>query len=234
VVVAPEDRYHAEMVAAFADEVKKQGGRIMFSTTYEASTVDFGPQIKALRESDLQQEGKMMEPPPDASVAPGLPQPRPLYAPGFDVVFLPGDGETVGLLAAQLAYYDVNLPLLGTSGWNGRDLIKSGGRFVEGGMFVDAFFLEAPDPTVQQFVKTFRSRYREDPDLFAAQAYDATLLLLQALKAGGTSGDRLRDRLVAINGYHGVSGLTGVGPDGEAERRLSWIQVKNGRFVPAL
>jgi len=60
------------------------------------------------------------------------------------------------------------------------------------------------------------------------------LLLIQAIKAGGTTGERLRDQLTKITGYQGVSGMTGFGPEGEPQRRLTWVQIKNGRLTPAL
>jgi ABC-type branched-subunit amino acid transport system substrate-binding protein/predicted negative regulator of RcsB-dependent stress response len=233
VVLAPQDQYSGEVVAAFTEEVARQGGRVVFASTYEPGAVDFGREIRAAKETDLKQEGTMTMPEPSSDAPPGA-TPEPIYVPGFDAAFLPGDGDTVGLLAAQLAFYDIHVPLLGTSGWNQAGVIKTGGKYVEDGIFVDAFFPHSPDPVVQQFVKQFRARYQDDPDVFAAQAYDATALVIQAIKAGGTTGERVRDELTKINGYHGVSGVTGFGPQGEAQRRLSWIQIKNGRFVPAL
>jgi ABC-type branched-subunit amino acid transport system substrate-binding protein len=233
VLLAPQDRYSAEVVAAFTDEVARQGGRVMVSSTYAPNAVDFGREIKQLKESDLKQEGTMVTDVPESDARPGV-TPQPMYVPGFDAVFLPGDGETVGLLAAQLAFHDVNVPLLGTSEWNGRDVVRTGGKYVEGGIFVDAFFSNSLDPIVQQFVKQYRARYHEDPDAFAAQAYDATSLLIQAIKTGGTTGERLRDELTKITGFQGVSGMTGFGPEGEPQRRLSWIQIKSGRLTPAL
>jgi len=231
-ILSSSDGYSVEVVAAFKDEVARQGGRIVFSATYEPGAVDFGSEIKRLKESDLLQEGTMVTP-PEAPSAPDVAV-QPLYVPGFDAIFLPGDGETAGLLAAQLAFYDIRVPLLGTSEWNGRGVIKTGGKHVEDGIFADVFFVGSPDPVVQQFVKQFRQRYRDDPDVFAAQAFDAASLLIQAIKAGGTTGERLRDELTKIAGYHGVSGISGFGPEGEVLRRLSWVQIKNGRFLPAL
>jgi ABC-type branched-subunit amino acid transport system substrate-binding protein len=72
------------------------------------------------------------------------------------------------------------------------------------------------------------------PDVFSALAYDATSLLIRGLKAGATTGERLRDELSKITGHSGVSGITGFGPEGEVQRQFSWIQIRNGRFVPAL
>jgi len=233
VVLAPQDRYAIDIVAAFSDEVARQGGRLIFSATYEPTAVDFGPEIKRLREVDLRQEG-VLETLPAENAVPNTPAPEPVYLPGFDAAFLPGDGETVGLIASQLRFYDIPVPLLGSSGWNNRAVVTNGGRYVDDAIFVDAFFVNSQNPTVQQFVKQYRARYRDAPDVFAALAYDATLLLVRGLKAGATTGERLRDELTRISGPSGVSGITGFGPTGDVVRDFSWIQIRNGRFVPAL
>jgi ABC-type branched-subunit amino acid transport system substrate-binding protein len=233
VVLAPQDRYSIDVVSAFSDEVTRQGGRLIFSATYPPGAVDFGPEIKRLRETDLRQEG-VMETLPAENTEPNAPAPEPVYIPGFDAAFLPGDGETVGLIASQLRFFDISVPLLGSSGWNNRAVIANGGKYVEDAIFVDAFFANSQDASVQQFVKQYRARYREPPDVFAALAYDATALLVRGLRAGAATGERLRDELTKITGQAGVSGITGFGPEGEVQRQLSWIQIRNGRFVPAL
>ncbi|MFZ5876685.1 MAG: penicillin-binding protein activator [Nitrospirota bacterium] len=233
VVLAPHDRYSQDVAAVFADEVARLGGRVVFSSTYEPGAVDFGREIKALKEADLKQEG-VMETLPAETGAPDAPPQEPLYVPGFDAAFLPGDAESVGLIAAQLRFHDVVVPLLGASGWNDRSVIKIGGKYVEDAIFADAFFLDSQDAAAQQFVKQYRARYRVAPDVFAALAYDATATLVRGLKNGATSGDRLREELARMVGYAGVSGLIGFGADGDAQRRFSWIQIRNGRFVPAL
>ncbi|MDR7492021.1 MAG: DUF2089 family protein [Armatimonadota bacterium] len=137
-VITPQDRYSLDVVTAFSEEVARQGGRLIFSATYEPGAVDFGREIKRLKEVDLQQEG-VLETLPSEDTAPGAPPPEPVYVPGFDAVFLPGDGETAGLVAAQLRFFDIAVPLLGSSGWNQRGVIRSGGKYVEDAIFVDAF-----------------------------------------------------------------------------------------------
>jgi ABC-type branched-subunit amino acid transport system substrate-binding protein/predicted negative regulator of RcsB-dependent stress response len=233
VVLAPRDRYSQEVAAVFADEVARLQGRVVFSVAYESGAVDFGRDLKALKEADLKQEGVMETLPVEAGAPEALPR-EPVYVPGFDAAFLPGDAESVGLIAAQLRFYDIVVPLLGASGWNDRSVIKIGGKYVEDAIFPDAFFPDSQDAATQRFVKEYRARYRTTPDVFAALAYDATATLVQGLKNGATSGERLRDELTRMVGYAGVSGVIGFGADGDAQRRFSWIQIRNGRFVPAL
>jgi ABC-type branched-subunit amino acid transport system substrate-binding protein len=232
-ILAPQDRYSQDVVTAFSNELARIGARIVFSGTYEPGAVDFGREIKGLKEADLKQEGVLEQLPPEVGGTETRPR-EPVYTPGFDAIFLPGDADTAGLLASQLRFHDIAVPLLGASGWNDRSVIKSGGRFVDDAIFADVFFSDAQDPLVQRFVKEYRARYRVAPDVFAALAYDATTVLVRGLKAGATSGDRLRDELTRIADYTGITGLTGFGSDGEAQRKLSWIQIRNGRFVPAL
>ncbi|MFZ5863078.1 MAG: penicillin-binding protein activator [Nitrospirota bacterium] len=243
VVLSPRDRYSQDIAAAFADEVARRQGRVVVSATYEPGAVDFGREIKALKEEDLKQEGRMETLPAEAVApkappnAPGTepaPPKEPVYVPGFDAAFLPGDAETVGLVAAQLRFFDIAVPLVGSSGWNDRVVVKNGGKHVEDAVFADAFFVDSQDPAVQRFVKLYRARYRAAPDVFAALAYDAAATLVRGIKSGATTGERLREELTKTAGDVGVSGLTGFGSDGEAQRRFSWIQIRNGRFVPAL
>jgi ABC-type branched-subunit amino acid transport system substrate-binding protein len=233
VVLAPRDRYSQDVAAVFAEEVARLQGRVVYSAAYDPGAVDFGRDIKALKEADLKQEGVMETLPVEAGAPETLPR-EPVYVPGFDAAFLPGDAESVGLIAAQLRFYDVVVPLLGASGWNDRSVVKIGGKYVEDAIFPDAFFPDSQDAATQRFVKEYRARYRTTPDVFAALAYDATATLVQGLKNGATSGERLRDELTRMAGFSGVSGLTGFGADGDAQRRFSWIQIRNGRFVPAL
>jgi ABC-type branched-subunit amino acid transport system substrate-binding protein len=236
-VLAPQDRYSQEVATAFGNEVGRLGGRLVYSGSYQPGAVDFGAEIKNLKEADLKQEGVLEQLPVEEgtpAAAPGAPPKEPVYIPGFDALFLPGDAETSGLLASQVRFFDIAVPLLGASGWNDRTVIKTGGKFVEDAIFVDVFFADAQDPAVQRFVKNYRARYHAAPDVFAALAYDATAALVRGLKSGATTGERLREELTKMNGYAGVTGLTGFGADGEAQRRLSWIQIRSGRFVPAL
>jgi ABC-type branched-subunit amino acid transport system substrate-binding protein len=138
----------------------------------------------------------------------------------------------VGLIAGQLAFYDFkNITLLGSNGWNSKDLLKIGGRFVEGGVFVDGFFSGSTDPVVQSFVERYRTRYQTDPTIFAAQSYDITRMVLAALQKGIASGPALRDYLLTVKDFPGASGRLNFTPEGEAEKKLFIIQIKNGRFV---
>jgi branched-chain amino acid transport system substrate-binding protein len=96
---------------------------------------------------------------------------------------------------------------------------------------VDGFFAAAPSPAVHTFVERFRTRYDATPDLLAAQAYDTLLMCAQVLKAGAQTPAQLRDGLLHVQNFAGVSGLTSMGNKRDAEKVLYLLTVKGGQIV---
>ncbi len=226
VIFYPQDTYGLEMMKVLSEEVNRLGGEIIASEAYPPDANDFGDPIKHVIQLDLARYGAMI--PPDN---PSTGQ-KPEYIPGFDGVFLLGDGMKTGLLASQLAFYGIkDRTLLVSHGGNSSEFLLAGNRFVEGAILVNGFFEGSTDPTVRNFVSRYQAKYQEFPDLFAAQAYDCVQMILLALKSGATQPDQVRDYLAQVRGFHGASGLTTFHPKGQVEKRLFVIQVKNGKYV---
>jgi ABC-type branched-subunit amino acid transport system substrate-binding protein len=226
VIFYPQDAYGLEMMKILSEEVNRLGGEIIASEAYSPDANDFGDPIKHMIQLDLARYGAMI--PPDN---PGAAQ-KPEYIPGFDGIFLLGDGMKTGLLASQLAFYDIkDRTLLVSHGGNSSEFLLAGNRFVEGAILVNGFFEGSTDPTVRSFVNRYQAKYQELPDLFAAQAYDCVQMILLALKSGATQPDQVRDYLAQVRGFHGASGLTTFHPKGQVEKRLFVIQVRNGKYV---
>jgi ABC-type branched-subunit amino acid transport system substrate-binding protein len=227
VILHPNDHYGAALSQSFSMEATRLGGAILTVQSYPLQATDFGPQLKQIKEIDLKETGTLLP-------VEGRDKEKTVleYAPGFDAIFLPGDADKVGLIASQLAFYDFKrVVLLGSNGWNSKDLIRIGGRFLEGGVFVDGFFSGSNEPAVQSFVERYRARHQAEPTIFSAQSYDVTRVILTALQRGITSGSALRDYLLTVQDFAGASGRLNFTPEGEAEKKLFIIQIKNGRFV---
>jgi ABC-type branched-subunit amino acid transport system substrate-binding protein len=125
----------------------------------------------------------------------------------------------------------VKVGFLGNSTWNSPDLLRFADRTVEGDIFVDGFFADSQDPTIHDFVVRYRLRHQTDPTSFSAQAYDATRLVLEAIKRGATSGKTVREQLARSADLPALSGPAGFGANGTLDRRMFVIEVKKGRFV---
>jgi ABC-type branched-subunit amino acid transport system substrate-binding protein/predicted negative regulator of RcsB-dependent stress response len=224
-ILFSNDAYGGEMMRAFTEEVGKFGGEIIARASYDPDATDFGPQIKYLKDADLAKYG-VLGPPPE--------QKGELreYKPGFDGIFIPGDYNEVGLIAPQLAFYNIQgVTMLGTNGWDSPDLFRIGGKYVDGGIFVDGFYPASSDPAVRSFVDRYRNRFNEEPSLLAAQAYDTASLILKSIQQGASSGETIRDFVSRVQNFPGATGPINFTPEGDLAKRLYVIQAKDGKFI---
>lgn len=96
----------------------------------------------------------------------------------------------------------------------------------------DGFFARSRDPRVKRFVAEFKGAFGRTPDYIEAVAYDSASLVLGVLaeKAPATRGD-VRDALLAVNAFPGVTGSTSFDETGDADKTLTLLKGKRRRFV---
>ncbi len=153
----------------------------------------------------------------------------------FDAVFIPDAPKKAGLIIPQLAYYDIrDVYLLGTNLWNSKVLLDMSGAYMKETLVTDGFFAGSPSERVKQFVDTFQLVYQRTPGVIEAAAYDSAWILFQTMRRTATNSRRdLKQALLQLDGFEGVSGQTGFNPNGEARKQLAILRVKQGRFVQA-
>lgn len=232
-ILYPDTIYGREQARLFAQEIRQHEGEIIAMESFKEGDTDFSPQIKRLKAEDLKKYGLAV--PYDPSRPAGKPigktEKRILYTPGFDAIFIPSRASEIGLLAAQLAFHDVKVPLLGTNGWNSQDFLRTADRTVDGAVFVDGFFVDSANTNVQNFVQRYQKRFQGSPTLFTMQGYDAAKLVLDAIHRGATSGEAVRDLLTTQHDISTLMGPASFGPEGTLQRPLALLQVKHGKFV---
>jgi branched-chain amino acid transport system substrate-binding protein len=227
-ILYPDTPYGHEAATLFGAEVKKRGGEVIAAELYKETEADFAQPIRRIKDADLKKYGEATT---TKATKNGKSVTRVQYTPGFDAIFLPADFNQVALIAPQLLFYDVKVPLLGTNTWNSPNLTKLADRSIDGSTFVDGFFIDSPDQNVREFVDRYRRKYQSDPSPFAAQAYDAARIVLEAIRKGATSGRGVYEQLLQTSDFPTLSGPAGFGPSGTLQRRLYVIHVKNGRLM---
>jgi ABC-type branched-subunit amino acid transport system substrate-binding protein/predicted negative regulator of RcsB-dependent stress response len=234
-ILYPDTVYGRELARLFAQHVVHQEGEIIASIAYKEGETDFRSPIGQLKAEDLKKYGVEVpieeDPAKSLTKATGKKGKRILYSPGFDAIYIPGRSLDVGLLAAQLAFHDMTVPLLGANGWNTPDFARVADRSIEGSIFVDGFFIDSTLPSVQDFVERYRKRYQAVPTLFAAQGYDAARLIVDAIRKGATSGEAVRDYFLTQHDLPTLGGPSGFSAEGTLNRPVFLIQVKQGKFV---
>ena len=244
-ILAPQTSHGKKLLHIFQRAAVQNGGEVIAAEWYQPGTTDASRQIIRMKETDLSLYGEMLPLVPEEPVDPenggvtedeapenGNEEDAPLvYTPGFDALFLPGHPTDVAFLAAQLAFFDVNVPLLGTNTWNHPNLLTWGRSSIDEGLFGDALFLETTDPKTQRFITAYRERFQSDPSIFAVQAYDAMHVVLDAVHRGATTGPDVRLQLFVRHDLPTLSGLEKFDEGGILTRKVYMIQIQNGRFV---
>lgn len=244
-ILAPQTPHGKKLLHIFQQAAVQNGGEVIAAEWYQPGTTDASRQILRMKETDLSLYGEMLPLVPEEPIDPengvvtkneapedGNEEDAPLvYTPGFDALFLPGHPTDVAFLAAQLAFFDVNVPLLGTNTWNHPNLLTWGRSSIDGGTFGDALFLETTDSKTRRFITAYRERFQSDPSIFAVQAYDAMHVVLDAVHRGATTGPDVRIQLFVRHDLPTLSGLEKFDEGGILTRKVYMIQIQNGRFV---
>ena len=124
-----------------------------------------------------------------------------------DVVLFPGDAIDALAFIRALKARGVAAPFIGGDGTeqNEREADAVGARFV-------AFFRadRVTGPEASWFLTRYRERFQQDPDMSAALAYDAALVIGRTMISGARSRAALRRALEEIgNGTPAVQGVAG-------------------------
>ena len=227
-ILAPQTPHGKKLLHIFQRAAVEHGGEVIAAEWYQPGTTDASRQIIRMKETDLSLYGEMLPLVPEDGNEENAPL---VYTPGFDALFLPGHPTDVAFLAAQLAFFDVNVPLLGTNAWNHPNLLTWGRSSIDGGLFGDALFLETTDPKTRRFITAYRERFQSDPSIFAVQAYDAMHVVLDAIHRGATTGPDVRIQLFVRHDLPTLGGLEKFDEGGILTRKVYMIQIQNGRFV---
>lgn len=143
--------------------------------------------------------------------------------------------EEGALILQQARQLGINAKLYSASPFYAPKLLELAGPAADGVLVSSTFVADSPAPGVAAFVAEYRKRYGGEPNQFAAQAYDAVGIMLDALKRVGPNATRaqVRDALAATTNYPGVTGATTFDKaTREPNKTLSKLEIKGGKFVP--
>lgn len=192
--------YSTGLADFFEETFTKLGGEITTKTSFSSGDIDFKAQLTAIR------AGK-----PDA-------------------VFVPGYYTQVGLIAKQAREVGITAPLLGGDGWDSPELVKIGGKALEGCYFSNHYSVEDQSPRIQEFIAKYKAKYGDVPDAMAALGYDAAHILIDAMRrAGTTEPQALRDAIAQTTGFAGVTGNISLDAERNAVKPAVVLQIKDGK-----
>lgn len=140
-----------------------------------------------------------------------------------DFLYLPDYYNKVSLIANAAKDKGLNVAMMGGDGWDSSDLDFAA---LNGGYFTNHYSPDDDREEVQKFVEAYKAKTGEVPDALAALAYDATNLLLEAIKqANSDDSDKIRAAMQNIKNFKTVSGEVSFDENGNPVKSAAILQV---------
>jgi branched-chain amino acid transport system substrate-binding protein len=194
--------YNKGIAEVFRDEFAKGGGKIVSFETYNTNDKDFSAQLSKIK-----------------GVTP-------------DVLFLPNYFNDVPLQIQQARKLGMTCKVIGSDGWDNQELIKMGGKDMEGSYFTNHYSPDVDRPASKAFIAKYTKKYNTQVDAAAALTYDSVYLLVQAIeKAGKADPKSIRDAIAATKNFDGVTGAITYNGSGDPIKGAVIIRIENGKFV---
>ena len=112
----------------------------------------------------------------------------PIRARNPDLLYYGGIYEGGAPLFRQAREKGVKARFMGPDGIDSSDLAKIAGKAVVGMYYTSVSGPVTVYPQAKQFAEDFKRRFGKNPEPFAAQAYDATAILIKAIEATARGG----------------------------------------------
>lgn len=150
-----------------------------------------------------------------------------------DVLLVPDYYEQVALITTQAREVGVKSTFIGPDGWDGvaKALDSSAYGAVENSYFTNHYSVEDTNERVQNFLKAYREKYKDEPSAFSALSYDAAYLMKAAIeKAGSTDKDAIVKAMKESN-FDGVTGHLRFDEKNNPVKAVTVLKVVNGNYT---
>ena len=212
IIYDSSDVYSSGIEEKFEAEAKDKGLQIVSKAAFTAdSKTDFGTQLQKAKDA------------------------------GADLLFLPIYYQEASIILKQADTMGYKPKFFGVDGMDGILTVENfDTKLAEGVMLLTPFAADAKDKAVQNFVKTYKEKYEDTPNQFAADSYDAVYALKAAIEESKATPDMsASDMCDALKGAMTkikMQGLTG-GEDGltwnesgEVTKSPKAVIIKNGAY----
>lgn len=197
-----KNAYSTGLSDFFEKEFKTMGGEIVEIQSFQAGDKDFKAQLTSIKAKN-----------PEA-------------------IFIPAYYTDVNLISIQAREIGITVPLIGSDGWESEKLTEGKAKdALEGCFFSTHVSTENPDPAIQNFITKYKAKYNSMPDAMSFLAYDAGMILFDAMKrAGTTDPEKVKNELAKTKDYNGVTGKISINEQRNAIKPAVILEIKGGQF----
>jgi branched-chain amino acid transport system substrate-binding protein len=155
----------------------------------------------------------------------------PIKAKNPDLIYFGGIYDQGAPFFKQTREKGVKSKFLGPDGLDSSDLVKIAGKTVVG-MYYTTAAAPASSPQAKQFADEFKTKFKKNPEPYAAEAYVATAIALKALEAQAAGGKANNREAVSAAirkvKYTGMTGTIEFDDKGDPKKATYYVmQVAN-------
>lgn len=193
--------YGISLKKAFMEVFNSKEGKILITENYNQGDRDFRTQLSKIKEKN------------------------PI------LIFYPGHYQESGLILKQARELGIKSTFIGGDGSYSPELIKIAGDVAEGSFYtLMGLGYGIMDEEIDRFIKAFERKYSVEPGVYSAYAYDALMIIVEAIEKGGYSSNEIKNALYSIKDFKGVTGITNFDEFGEVDKLFAIYIVKGGKF----
>ncbi len=199
-ILRVNDRYGRFGVLKFRDASRRLGHPVIIEQKFMPGDTDFRRQLRVIEDSRV------------------------------DTIVLWTDQAQTAAILKQMQELGMKQHVFGSHRTVGDEMLAQAGTAAEGFEAVFPYDPTREDQRWRDFNARFAAKYQTKPDQFAALAYDAMRVLLNAICQAGLNRARIRDALTAVQTYKGVTGDMVFDPNCKNIAPMYLVTVHNGRL----
>lgn len=135
----------------------------------------------------------------------------------------------VARLAQQARRQAPDLPIIASEWAATEQLIDLGGKVVEGLIIVQNYDRDDASERFRQFSEAYFKRFQRYPGYSSVSAYDAAIVVLQALK-NRQKGETVKDAALRSGPYPGLQQTITFDKNGDTPRKIFFTEIRDGQY----
>jgi ABC-type branched-subunit amino acid transport system substrate-binding protein len=126
-----------------------------------------------------------------------------------DAILIWGNAKESALILCQIREMGMKQPVFGSDRMVSPEFLKIAGNLAEGIVTTCQYNPNADNSKLKAFRTNYFKRFGQEPDVFAAHAYDGMNIIIEAISKAGLNRVLIRDLLTDLKTFQGYQGVTG-------------------------
>ena len=150
-----------------------------------------------------------------------------------DAIYYGGYSHEAGPFAKQAKDLGLNIPIIGGDGWQDTDYTSLAGAAANGNYATNGGPPQTAMNGFDAFNAKYKAKFNQDIFQYAPQAFDATNIIIAAIKKDGPDKAKIAADILATKNYAGISGNISFNSKGDLSiGTFTMFKVVSGKWKP--